>query len=435
MKSKQAQYVVSIILISAMSFVSDRRLQAQSTSVTAQELPSASADEVGMSEVKLAKVIPSLQQLVDEEEIPGAIVMVARHGKVVLHEAVGWRDVEEKKPMRTDSILRFYSMTKAITSVCTMTLVEEGKITLDDPVSRHIPEFAGLGVFTQQVDGELKQVEAKREMTIRDLLRHTSGLTYGFFADSPVDQAYVRVNVLDDSQPLKRMIEKLSDLPLRYQPGTRFNYSVSTDVLGHLIEVVSGQDLDEFFQQRVFQPLDMHDTAFHVAPEKLDRFANTYGLRQNTEGIKVVDHADDSKFGRPLALLSGGGGLVSTARDYMRFCQMLLNDGKLGEVRILKASTVREMTTNQLPESAYPLTLNGAREGVGFGLGFSVVIEKTDWTQHCHLGEYGWGGAASTHYWISPQDDLAVVVLTQKIPFTFQLENLVKPLVYDAIEQ
>lgn len=417
----------------AMILLAPQVLTAQSTATEQTQMSLAAAEKVGMSAEKLAKVVPALQQLVDDKKIPGAIVMVARHGKIVLHDAVGMRDIESAKPMETDSILRFYSMTKAITSVSVMMLVEDGEIGLDDPVAQYVPQLAGLRVFSEKVGDELKQVDSEREMTVRDLLRHTSGLTYGFFGDSPIDKAYLRDAVLDDDSTLQEMAEKLSALPLLYQPGTSFNYSVSTDLLGHIVEVVSGQQLDEFFEQRVFQPLDMRDTGFHVASEKVDRFANNYGPAIPGRGLTVIDSASNSKYLKPRKLYSGGGGLASTARDYMRFCQMLLNKGELEDERLLKASTVEEMTKNQLPAGAYPVTLGGSRDGVGFGLGFSVVVEITDWTQWCHVDEYGWGGAASTHYWISPRDDLAVVVLTQYMPFSFQLESTVKPLVYDAI--
>ena len=417
---------VVLLLTPSISF-------AQSAVTLASEMEHVSPADVGMSEETLAKVVPALREMVDDERIPGAIVMVARHGKIVLEESVGWRDVDADEPMETDTVLRFYSMTKPVTSVAVMMLVEEEKLGLDDPVAKHVPGLAGLRVFSEQIGETLKQVDANRDMTIRDLLRHTSGLTYGFFGSSPVDREYTRLAVLDDSGTLQQMVDKLAELPLLYQPGTRFNYSVSTDLLGHVIERVSGQGLDEFLRQRVFQPLDMRDTAFYVADEKLDRFANNYGPRQTTSGIKVIDRADNSKFAKRPSFLSGGGGLVSTARDYMRFCQMLLDEGEFGGERLLSDASVREMTKNQLPPEAYPLTLNGVREGVGFGLGFSVVVEITDWTRLCHAGEYGWGGAASTHFWISPDDDLAVVVLTQFMPFSFELENSVKPLVYEAI--
>ena len=314
-----------------------------------------------------------------------------------------------------------------------MMLVEEGKIGLDDAVFKYVPELENVQVFSEKVDGELKLVEAERPMTIRDLLRHTSGLTYGFFGDTPIDREYGKAGILAPSDSLQDTAEKLGKLPLLCHPGSRFNYSVSTDVLGHIVERVSGQRLDVFFEERIFQPLGMIDTAFHVPAEKMDRFANNYGPRQNRPGVKVIDSASSSRYLQPPKLYSGGGGLVSTASDYIRFCQMLLDKGEFNGTRLLKSETVNAMTKNQLPDSAYPVTLNGTRPGVGFGLGFSIVCEKTDWTKLCHVGEYGWGGAASTHFWISPRDDLAVVVLTQYMPFSFQLESAIKPLVYDAI--
>ena len=408
---------------------------AQSTVVATTEMETVRPEDVGMSSDKLAKVVPAMQQMVDDGFIPGAIVMVAKDGRIVLHESVGLRRFEPDVEMEKDSILRFYSMTKPITSVCIMMLVEEGKLRLDDPVATVIPEFKGLKVFDEEVDGELKTMEAERAMTIRDLLRHTSGLSYGFFGDTAVDRAYASVDIISRREPLQSMIDKLAKLPLLYQPGVRFNYSVSTDVLGLVIERVSGQSLNDFFQQRVFDPLDMGDTAFHVPADKTNRFADVFGSRQTVQEVKPIESASDSLYLEPPALYSGGGGLVSTARDYMRFCQMLLNRGEFGGKRLLKEKTVDKMTKNQLPENAYPLSLGEPRPGVGFGFGFSVVVESTEWTKRCRIGEYGWGGAASTHFWISPDDDLAVVALTQFKPFSFQLENLVKPIVYDAIDR
>lgn len=405
----------------------------QSVAEQTTELPTAKPEEVGMSSEKLELVQPALQMYVDNHRVPSATVIVARHGKIALFASVGWADIEKKKPMQHDSILRFYSMTKAVTSVSIMMLVEEGKVELDESVATYAPELAGLKVFTGKTDDEVQVEDARREMTVRDLLRHTSGLTYGFFGNTVVDQLYRDAGVLPKAKTLQDMTEKLSELPLLYQPGTQFNYSVSTDVLGHVVERVSGQSLSDFFQQRVFEPLDMRDTAFHVPAEKTDRFIHNYGPKVIGEGLRVIDDSSESKYLEAPAYFSGGGGLVSTARDYIRFCQMLLNKGELNGRRLLASTTVNEMTRNQLPDEAYPVELNGRREGVGFGLGFSVVTERTEWTKSAHVGEYGWGGAASTHFWISPKDDLAVVVLTQHMPFRFLLEDAVKPLVYDAI--
>jgi len=397
------------------------------------ELAHAKPEAVGMSSTKLSLVKPTLQGLVDKKRVAGAIVIAARHGKVVLFESVGWSDIHAKRPMENDSILRFYSMTKPVTSLAIMMLVEERKIELDDRVSKFISEFKGLRVFAERIGEELKLKEAKREMTVRDLLRHTSGLTYGFSGDTPVDQAYLARSVLGRTDTLQDTISKLGSLPLLYQPGTRFNYSVSTDVLGYIVERVSGQRLDQFFQQRIFTPLDMRDTAFYVPKDKAARLANNYGPNQDGDGLAVVDAANKSRYLRQPSLFSGGGGSVSTARDYMRLCQMLLNKGHFHGTRLLKPKTIEQMTRNQLPKAAYPISLSGERAGVGFGLGFSVIVEKTQYTQRAHLGEYGWGGAASTHFWISPKDDLAVVVLSQHMPYSSQLEHAIKPLIYDAI--
>lgn len=424
-------FVLGVVV--AAGFLPTGSAAAQAVNIAA-ELEIVPAEAVGMSSEKLAQVIPKLQEFVDQEKVAGAIVIVARHGKIALFDSVGMKDLEHRQPMQKDTILRFYSMTKPITSVAIMMLVEDGQIGLDDPVSMHLPSLKGLKVFDGMDGDQMKLVEPTREMTIRDLLRHTSGLTYGFFGNTPVDQAYRTAGVLSEADALEDLATKLSKLPLLYQPGTTFNYSVSTDLLGHIVERVAGVSLAEFFGKRILGPLDMHDTAFVVVPENVDRFSDNFGPQQSSEGIKVIEQSHDSRFTRQPKHYSGGGGLTSTARDYMRFCQMLLNKGELHGTRYLKQSTVEEMTKNQLSESAYPIGVGGDhRPGVGFGLGFSVVQEITDWTQLCHVGEYGWGGAASTHFWISPQDDLAVLVLTQYMPFSFQLETAVKPIVYDAI--
>lgn len=388
-----------------------------------------------MSSEKLARVAPALQSFVDAQKIPGAIVIVARRGKVVLHESVGWRDIEAKKPMERDSIVRFFSMTKPITSVATMMLVEEGKLGLDDPVSRHVPEFTQLKVFVKPTDVGPAVEDPRREMTIRDLLRHTSGLTYGFFGNSPIDKQYLGARLLARTDTLQQTVEKLGRIPLLHQPGSRWEYSVASDVLGHVIERVSGEKLDAFFQQRIFDPLGMQDTGFSLPADKLDRLACNYTPNQDGGGLRLLEQAATSSYRETPGLLSGGHGLVSTARDYLQFCQMMLNQGELNAHRLLRPETVAEMTRNQLSPALFPIAVNGEqRAGVGFGLGFSVVVEEIPDAPFVPPGEYGWGGAASTHFWISPKHELAVVVLTQNMPFTLQLEVAVKPLIYDAIQ-
>lgn len=400
----------------------------------AKEIPTAAPEKVGMSKEKLEKIQPALEKFIKGKQLGGVIVMVARKGKVVYSTTAGWKNVEEKKPMEMDTICRFYSMSKPITSVAVMILHDEGKVKLDDPVSKYIPELKDLRVYDKKTKAGEVGVQPKRPMTVRDLLRHTSGLSYGFFSVSPVDSQYLTKKVLDRSTSLQAMAKKLGTIPLLHHPGTKWHYSVSTDVLGYLVEKVSGRSLDQFFQKRIFEPLDMKDTGFHVPESKLDRFATNYTHRNNK--LAVQEAAKDTQFTKKPGLLSGGGGLVSTARDYMRFCQMLLNKGELHGKRILKASTVEKMTKNQLPKELNPIAFGLAkRPGTGFGLGFSVRYAKSKADPASPVGEYGWGGAASTHFWISPRHDLAVVALTQYMPYSPRLELAVKPLVYAAIEE
>ena len=383
----------------------------------AGELSVTSPKDVGMSSEKLAGVKPAVQALVDDEKIAGATVVVARKGKIAFFETFGMMDKEAKKPMAKDTILRFYSMTKPITSVAVMMLCEEGKIKLDDPVSKYIPQFKGLKVYA-----ESGNEDTKRPVTVRDLLRHTSGLTYGFFGNTTVDKMYREKTIFDWQSSLEDMVDKLGEIPLLYQPGTKWHYSVSTDMLGRLVEIVSGQPLDKFFRKRIFKPLGMKDTAFHVPAKKVDRFAVCYGPKL-TGGLNVTDDPAKSRYLKKPVMLSGGGGLVSTAPDYLRFCQMLLNKGQLDGKRLLHAETVEMMTKNQLPDG-----VSRGKDG-GFGLGFSVRTEDGKLPK----GEYGWGGMASTHFWISPRDELIVIALSQRIPFSSQLENTVKPIIYDSI--
>lgn len=398
-----------------------------------QELPTAGPEEVGLSVQKLARIQPALQTLIDNKNVAGTVTLVARRGKVVYFEAQGLRDIDAKKPMQKDTIFRIYSMTKSVTSAAVMMLFDEGKIELDAPAAKYLPEFKGLQVFVKATDDGQVLEEPKREMTVRDLLRHTSGLTYGVFGSTPVDQMYQKAGVLNPASTLADMTRKLGKIPLLYQPGTKWHYSVSIDVLGRIVEVVSGKPFDEFLDERICRPLDMHDTGFFVPKEKLERFATNYGPKAGG-GLAVVDAPQTSSYRSRPALISGGGGLVSTARDYARFCQMFVNGGELNGQRLLKSETVQLMIQNQLPESAIPIEVVSIKlDGVGFGLGFSVRVSKTPFVPARALGEYGWGGAASTHFWVAPQDELIVIALQQYMPFTPLLELAIKPLVYDAI--
>ena len=373
-------------------------------------------ESAGMSAKKLELVSGAVQKLVDKDKVAGASVLVSYNDKVVYLNTFGMMDKEAKKPIKEDTIFRFYSMSKPITSVAVMMLYEEGKIDLDAPVSKYIKSFKGLKVYEE--DGN---VEPEREMTVRDQLRHTAGLTYGYFGNTEVDKQYRNVSILDKDSSLDEMAEKLSKIPLLYQPGKVWHYSVAVDVLGYLVEVVSGQKLDDFFEERIFTPLGMDDTGFYVPKDKQDRFATCYNSTLLSGLTKSTDPATNSYFTDP-GLLSGGGGLVSTIGDYLSFCRMLLNKGELNGKRLLKAETVEMMTCNQLPDNVH-------WGSDGFGLGFSVRTSEGKYGP----GEYGWGGAASTHFWIHPEHKLIVIALSQLKPYSTQLENTIKPLIYEAI--
>jgi CubicO group peptidase (beta-lactamase class C family) len=383
----------------------------------AGEIPQAKPEAVGMSSAKLAKVNQAVEKMISDKKAAGAITIIARKGKIVHFETYGMRDIESNKPVEKDTIMRFYSMTKPITTVAAMILFDQGKFKLDDPLEKYLPELKGLKVYNGG-----KPAAPKRKVTVRDIMRHTSGFTYGLFGNTPVDKMYRKANILG-SRNLKAMVTKLGKIPLSFEPGSKWHYSVSSDVLGAFVERVSGMGLDAFFKKHIFGPLDMRDTGFSVPKGSVERFSSCFG-----PGLRTSDKYSTSRYTRrPRGILSGGGGLVSTARDYMRFCQMLLNKGQLQGKRILKAKTVETMTANNLP--AGMSTFRGG--GVGFGLGFSVQIK--DQGSVAHAGEYGWGGAASTHFWISPKDDLVVIALTQYQPFSARIKQLVKPLVYQAI--
>lgn len=398
--------------------------------VSAKEIPAAAPSEVGMSAKQLTKVDAVMNKFVTEKKLAGGIVAIARKGKIVHFKSYGLMDIEAEKPMRNDTIVRIYSMSKAITSAAALTLFDDGKLELNAPVSKYLPELVGLKVFNKEGN-----VEPARQATVRDLMRHTAGLTYGFFGDTPVDKQYVQANILDRKSDLATMTKKLGELPLLYEPGKDWVYSVSVDVLGRVIEVVSGKPLDQFFQERFFDPLDMKDTAFFVPKGKQDRFAANY----NSDGkgkLTLRDAPLTSRYLQNPKLLSGGGGLVSTARDYLRFLMMVQSGGQLHGKRILSRDAVNLMTHNQLPKAVEWIKFGElTRDGVGFGLGFSVRVKKSLWDPGGRLGEYGWGGAASTHYWVSPKDDLIVVTLEQIMPYSPMTEFALKGLIYDAIEK
>ena len=395
---------------------------------SAGELPIARPEEAGMSSERLSKVSAAMDELVKEKKLAGGIVMIARRGKVVHLQSHGMLDIEAEIPMRDDAIVRIYSMTKAITTVAALKLYDEGKLGLDDPVSKHLPEMKGCSV--QGKDGLFIP---EQEMTIRDLMQHTAGLSYGASGNEVADTLFRDANVLDPNSTLADMTGKLGQLPLTFEPGKDWRYGVSSDVLGRVVEVVSGQPLDEYFQQRIFAPLDMKDTGFFVPDDKLERFAVNY-TSDGKGKLTPLDAPAKSAYRKSPVLLSGGGGLVSTARDYMRFLMMIAQGGELDRMRILSDKSVGLMTSNQLPESVGWIKFGTeVREGVGFSLGFSVRVKSSTWDPQSRIGEYGWGGAASTHYWTSPKDELIVVTMEQTMPYSFLTEFAVKGLIYDAV--
>jgi CubicO group peptidase (beta-lactamase class C family) len=398
-------------------------------------------EEVGLSSERLARIERHLgRRYLDEKKIAGALTLVARRGQIAHLAPIGLMDVRRGAEMREDTIFRIYSMSKPITSVALMTLYEHGHFQLDDAVHKFIPAWRELRVYEAGNHPAFATRPAERAMTIRDLLTHTSGLTYGFMERTNVDRAYRRLGIGDRDNTLEEMVAKLGRLPLEFSPGTRWNYSVSTDVLGHLIERISGRRLDAFLREEIFAPLGMQDTGFCVPPEQRGRFATNY-TRMPDKSLRVEDDAAASVYATPPALLSGGGGLVSTASDYWRFCQMLLNGGELDGARVLGRKTIELMTTNHLPGGADIARLNlGGQfsqvtyDGVGFGLGFSVTLDLARAQTVGSPGEYAWGGAASTAFWIDPAEELIVIFMVQLMPSgTFNFRGQLKSIVYPAI--
>jgi CubicO group peptidase (beta-lactamase class C family) len=391
-------------------------------------LPVATPEEVGLSSERLERIDSAMQDYVDRDKLAGMITVVARRGKVAHFKCFGMMDREAGKLMKTDTIFRIYSMTKPVTSVAIMMLYEEGNFNLNDPVSWFIPEFRDLKVFVKETESGPELADLKHPMTIRHLLTHTSGLSYGWDENSPVDAMYREAGILNPNRPLEEMVQKLAELPLVHQPGSAWNYSVSTDVLGYLVEVISGQPFDVFLEERIFKPLGMIDTAFHVPEEKLDLFAALYGPAEGG-GIEAIDAPAAIRVSKPVSFLSGGGGLVSTAADYMRFAQMLLNKGELDGVRLLGRKTVERMTMNHLSEGLHPFEMKEA----GFGLGLAVITDMTMSASLTSDGVFGWAGAASTGFWVDPEEELIGLILLQFMPNHHLVRQKFRTLVYQAI--
>lgn len=409
--------IVLFFLLSAESAV------AQET--TDKELPKTvtiaeNASDLGFNTKKLASIDKIYSNLLKRKKVAGVSVFVSRKGEEMLYGQWGYQDREKQIPLTRESIVRIYSMTKPITSVAVMQLVEQGKIDLDVPVSKYLPEFGSLKVLEGGGE-EAKEVKPRRPMTTRDLLRHTSGLTYGLFGNTKVDQEYRKAGILVTDINIKASVEKLGEIPLQYHPGERFHYSVSADVLGRLVEVVSGEKLNDYFQSHIFQPLGMADTFFSVPKEKQDRVMQMYSNRRGKPLEVAAWHHSIRIMSENNKFFSGGGGLCSTIGDYFVFSQMLLNKGKLEEKRIISEDSVDQMFTNQLAKIDNPPGRN-----FKFGLGFRCFPQ----------GDFGWGGAAGTKFWVHPEKETVIIYMIQMMPNAGgKYHDIVRNAVYSALRK
>jgi CubicO group peptidase (beta-lactamase class C family) len=393
-----------------------------------RDLGVATPESVGVSTERVHRIEAAMKKLVDDKQVAGLVTLLERHGKVIAFNAVGQKDVRKADPVQKDSIFRIYSMTKPLTGLAMMMLYEEGKWRIDDPVARYIPEFARMKVYTgKNEDGTPKLEDAKRSMTMRELMTHTAGLGYVLSAANPVDKMIIDGNVLNSAAPLKNMIDGLAKLPLLAQPGTRWSYSIGVDVQGYLVEKFSGMPFADFLRTRVFEPLGMKDTAFYVPPEKLSRLALVHNGGPN--GLVVDENRPDPAV-VPLGP-SGGGGLFSTAMDYARFCEMMLGGGQLNGVRIIAPRTVEMMRTNHVN----PDPLKTMPQGTGWGMDFQIVMDAAAAGDSVPNGTYSWFGIAGTWFWIDPVDDLAFVGMVQHVNLgtTRGIHGLSRSLVYQSI--
>jgi CubicO group peptidase (beta-lactamase class C family) len=410
--------------------------------LSAQSLVRARAEEVGMSSERLARLQPTLQRYVQRGEIAGVVTLVIRNGKVVALDSAGKADLEADEPMRSSTIFRVASMSKPVTSAAVLLLYEEGKLALNDPVSKYLPAFANMQVVIPDATDSSRStlVPARRQITIRDLLTHRAGFSYGFSNAGPVGNAYRKAGVADgvaaDELTLAENIERLARQPLVHEPGSRYHYSLGLDVAGRVVEVVSGQTLDAFMRERIFEPLGMKDTHFWVPDEKIVRIAVPYTLPagqrlrpiRNPEafGIAIMGGAGS----RGSRNFSGGAGIYSTVTDYALFLQMLLNSGQLDGVRVLSPKIVELMTANHTAD----LATNSVGAGVGYGLGFTVVTDVGAFGAPSTPGSYSHGGIYGTTAWVDPSEGLVAVMLIQRYPTTgLTVGNAVRGVVYQAI--
>jgi CubicO group peptidase (beta-lactamase class C family) len=390
-------------------------------------------EQVGCSAARLERVGSAMQRYVDEGKVAGMVAMAARYGQVMYAKCFGMMDIEAGKPMQFDTLFRIYSMTKPITSVAVLMLYEEGHLRLTDPVSRFIPEFEDLRVLVRETESGIELADLEQPVTIWHLLTHTSGLGYGWDESDLLNRMYHErlwpFFANQSGATLEELVQQVARLPLAHQPGSAWRYSVATDVLGHLVQVISGVPFDDFLKQRILAPLGMVDTGFHVPETKIARFAANYGLAENG-GLELIDAPATSQYARPTRAPLGGVGLVSTATDYMRFAQMLLNKGELDGVRLLGRKTVELMTTSHCK----PLGDLLFEDHSGFGLGFMVLEDVAKSRRLGSAGTYSWAGSATTYFWVDPQEQLIGLLMLQFLPIgTYPVHLDFQVAVYQSI--
>lgn len=404
-------------------------------SAFAQGLPRARPEDVGLSSARLQRIAPALQAWVDSGKVAGAIAVVARHGKIAFVSSAGSLDPEHGRPVSQEAVFRIYSMTKPITSTAIMQLYERGKLRLDDPVSKYIPAFARTKVYAGGGAEHPSLRDPERPITIANLLTHTAGLTYGVFGNSPVDSIYLRAKLMHPAWTIAQLSDSLAQLPLLFSPGSAWNYSFAIDVLGRVVEVVSGMTFDRYLDSAVFRPLGMRSTGFHATQAMDGRITALYirGADAKLHSASPLLSTDYTTEGR---MLSGGGGLLSTVEDYLRFAQMLLNGGELDGHRILERETVTLMMQNHLPPKLTPVTVapDWPLGKSGFGYGGAIRVDSTRAIPGSR-GMFRWAGYATTFFWIDPKTDLIALLWTQYIPVTemWSLDNQYQRLVYAAL--
>jgi CubicO group peptidase (beta-lactamase class C family) len=429
---------VSLAMLATLSQAQTQAAKPAHAPAATGDIPQVKAESVGFSSERLAKLDAGMKSLVDSKKVAGMVTVLARHGKIVDYKTYGYADVASQKPMQKDTIVRIYSMTKPITGIAMMMLYEEGKWKPSDPISRYIPEFRDLKVYTGvDKDGKPTLDKPGHAPTMGELMSHSAGFTYGFFGSTPVDKMYQEAQLLN-APSLQDFIERVSKLPLLYQPGEGWVYSISVDIQGYLVEKLSGKSFPDFLRERIFLPLGMKDTGFYVPPDKLSRVASVY---QSDAVAGASAMPQDPGIGQPPGMPSGGGGLYSTAGDYLRFVQMVLNGGELNGVRLVAPSTIELMRTNHLSDEVknarkFGIGLYQMQPGLGFGYDFAILEDTPRIGSTAGKGTFLWDGVAGTWFWIDPTNDVVFVGIIQRwlmAPGAPDVENLSRALTYQAL--